>query len=236
MTEILIIAAIAVGSLLALSLALILSPAIRAFQTGVLPEAVLEHIDEGKDAPGKRVLIAYYSRKGTTASIAQKIYEVLTAQGCKVDMRFIPNIAPGEDLQQYDFFVLGSAVIWKMVSDFSEFVVRHRELLAKKPVAVFATCLTIQRETPKNRERVEAYLQSGIGAVPELNLVAKTAFGGKVEFKNHNLCEKAFLKFLFTVTPLRGGDHRDWDKITAWAEKIATEISPPVVPAKGKTA
>ena len=205
-------------------IALIMSPILPVFQSKLEPEVIIEHKGENSGAPGKKVLVAYFTRHGTAASIANKIYEILKQKGFAADMRFIGNIPSDEDLANYDAFVIGSAVYWAMAKDFIDFVSDHKNTLTQKPVAVFSCCLTIQRETPKNLERVAAYIETGLKHVPELKPIDKVAFAGKVEMPKLTFPEKAFLWFLFTVTPQRGGDHRDWNKITAWAEKIATQI------------
>lgn len=215
---------VAIAILFVAFIALIMSPILPVFQSKLEPEVIVEHIGKNSNAAGKKVLVAYFTRHGTAASIAEKIYDIMRQRGFAVDMRFIGNIGSEEDLSQYDAFVIGSAVYWAMAQDFIDFVADHKAVLAQKPVAVFSCCLTIQRETPKNLERVAAYIESGLKHVPELQPIDKVAFAGKVEMPKLTFPEKAFLWFLFTVTPQRGGDHRDWTKITAWAEKIASQI------------
>ncbi len=198
-------------------------PVLPLFQSKLKPESVVEHIGEAKGGKGKKVLLGYVTRHGTSSSIAQKIYDVLIEKGHDVDMRFLSNIGDDE-VSKYDFFIIGSSVYWVMAPEFIEFVTKHRELLSNKPVAVFATCMTIQRDTPKNRERVEAYFDSGLKKVTEIKPIDKEPFAGKVDMSKLNSMEIAFLKFLFLITPLKGGDHRDWNKIEAWAEKISEKI------------
>jgi len=215
---------IAIALALVAFVALIMSPILPMFQSKLEPEVIVEHKGENSGSTGKKVLVAYFTRHGTAASIANRIYETLCQKGFAADMRFIGNIPRDEDLSGYDAFVIGSAVYWAMAKDFIDFVSDHKETLVQKPTAVFSCCLTIQRETPKNLERVAAYIETGLKHVPELQPIDKVAFAGKVEMPKLTFPEKAFLWFLFTVTPQRGGDHRDWNKITAWAEKVAAQI------------
>ena len=167
------------------------------FQSKVEKDIVIEHIGEAQGTTGKRVLIAYYSRHGTASSIAKRIYDILTEGGRAADLRFLGHIKEDEDLSRYSAFVIGSSVYWAMSDEFKMFVQRYRDILSKHPTAVFACCLTIQRETEKNWERVESYLQSGIGDVPDIKLIDKTAFAGKVEMSKLTLPrESLFVVFL----------------------------------------
>ena len=200
---------------------LICLPYLKAFQSPPDMSSVIEHVGEGKGS--KKVLIGYVTRKGAAASIAEKMYEVLKKKGLNVDLRYIPNIGD-DDISKYDSYILGSAVYWTMAPEYTEFLIKNRELLSKKKVVVFATCLTIQRETEKNFERVDAYYESALKHVPEIKPIEKVAFTGNVDMSKINFPERQFLHFLFTITPLQGGDHRDFTKVTKWAEKISDKL------------
>ncbi len=215
---------IGVVALIVLFVLFICSPMLPAFQSKVDPNKIIEHKGENSGASGKRVLVAYFTKHGTASSIADKIYEVLKAKGFNVDLRFIPNIGEGEDLSGYDSFILGSAVYWAMAKEFVDFMVGRQELLSKRAVAIFSCCLTIQRDTPQNRERVEAYIKSGTQKTPGITPVDSVAFAGKVEMQKLSLPERAFLTFFFAVTPQKGGDHRNFDKIAAWTDQVAAKL------------
>ncbi|MFC1669469.1 flavodoxin domain-containing protein [Spirochaetota bacterium] len=213
---------IAIGIVGVLYVLFICSPVIPAFQSKGDPNNFIDHIGENK-GKGKKVLLGYVTRHGTSSSIAQKIYDVLIKKGLDVDMRYIPNIGDDE-VTSYDSFIIGSSVYWTMATEFQDFVMKHRDTLSKKPVAVFATCMTIQRDTPKNRERVEGYFESGLKKVPEIQPIDKVPFAGNVDMSIINSPERAFLNLLFLITPLKGGDHRDFDKVEKWAEGISSKL------------
>jgi len=213
---------IVLAALIALFVIYICLPVIPAFQSKLDPAAVIEHIGESK-GKGKKILIGYVTRLGSSSSIAQKMYDVLVAKGRNVDMRFIPNIKDDE-VDQYDSFILGSSVYWVMAVEFQDFVARHKETLKKKPFYMFANCMTIQRDTPKNRERVAGYFTSGLKKVPGLEPMEKMPFAGKVDLSRLNGPERTFLQFFFLITPLKGGDHRDFSKVQSWTEKINEKL------------
>ncbi|MFC1669411.1 flavodoxin domain-containing protein [Spirochaetota bacterium] len=201
----------------------ICSPYFKIFRSGLDPTAVIEQVTESKNSE-KKILVGYITEKGATASIAKKIYDILMEKGFNVDLRFIPNIKDDENLSKYDSFILGSAVYYVMAKEYKDFLVKNREVLSKKTIAIFVICGTIQRVTEKNIKQVETYYDSALKHVPEIKPVAKEAFAGNLDLSKLNFAERQFLNALFTVTPLKGGDHRDFNKVAEWTEGISTML------------
>ena len=167
------------------------------------------------------MLIAYVTRHGSTASIAEKIGEVLTGQGLFVDVRPVERIEEA-DLAQYDYYVVGSGPIWaKAMPPFLKFVKDYLGVFTSKPTAIFNVCMTVQRETPANMKRAADYLEASVKHVPELKpVVEKAMFGGRVSMEKLSIWESMVLRFFFIITPQTHGDFRKWDEVTAWAEKV----------------
>ena len=49
-------------------------------------------------------------------------------------------------------------------------------------------------------------------------------FAGAVDMKKLTFWESFALNMFFMVTPQRGGDHRDMNKVSAWAEKVSEAL------------
>ncbi len=204
---------------------ILFAPFFAPFQSKGDPSQLIEKFGcDNNNKEGKKVLVAYCTRHGATSSIAAKISEVLCDKGFQVDLRAARNIG-NEDLSTYDAFVVGSGVIWsKLTPRFQEFLEKQRHLWPHKPHALFAVCLTIQRDNEANRKRVKSYIEDSIKHLPEFKPFAKTAFAGRVDMEKLTFWESTVLKLFFMVTPQKGGDHRDLNKVTAWAEELSKKI------------
>ncbi len=96
-------------------------------------------VREGK-TPGKRVLVTYATRMGSTTGIAEAIGRTLAAQGVAVDVRAMQEV---HDLTPYSAVVAGSAIqagCW--LPEAMQFMEAHREeLLSGFPPAQSAEAL-----------------------------------------------------------------------------------------------
>jgi menaquinone-dependent protoporphyrinogen oxidase len=156
-----------------------------------------------------KILLAYGTMAGSTAEVAQAIAEELTQLGAQVDVAPVESI---NDLAGYNAVVLGSAVrMFHLLGKTRRFLRKHRKALQAVPVAYFLICLTMSEEKPETIEKATRF------AKPMLNTQAPVSlglFGGCI---NHEKLTDMFGK------PLRflpEQDHRDWDKIRAWAQEI----------------
>jgi menaquinone-dependent protoporphyrinogen IX oxidase len=199
-----------------------LAPFFPAFQSMGSPSEKIEKMGADNAGPDdKKVLVAYVTRHGSTASIAEKIGETLTGQGFFVDVRPIERIAK-EDLAQYNYHVIGSGTIWaKLMPPFLSFIKDYLDFFMAKPTAIFGVCMTVQRDTLANRKRATGYLEASVKHVPEFKpVVDKMMFGGRFTMSRLTIWESMVLRFFFLVTPLTHGDFRKMDEVAAWAEKI----------------
>ena len=213
---------IILASLVAILVFLFCAPIFPAFQSKGNPNEIIDKVvSDKKQSAGKTVLVAYSTRHGATSSIADKIGDVLNQEGYVADVRPIQKI-DAATLEKYDAYVLGSGVIWaKLTPQFIEFLEKHKDAWQKKPTALFAVCLTIQRETEANLKRVRGYIDDSIKHIPELQPFEKIAFAGSVDMRKLTIWERFALKMIFILTPQKGGDHRDMNKVVDWASKVA---------------
>lgn len=171
-----------------------------------------------------KVLVAYASRHGATAGIAERIATRLEAQGVEATAVDVSSVK-GAD--QYDAFVVGSAAyMYRWLKDATRFVKRNRKVLADKPVWLFSsgplgTDLVDEKGRdiyeamrPKEFEEFEASLE------PQ---GAKVFFGAW----DRDADPKGFVERFTKLMPAKVlesmpfGDFRDWDAIDAWADEIA---------------
>lgn len=160
---------------------------------------------------GKRVLVGYATKNGSTVGVAKAIGEELGKRGFEVDVK---SLGSSPALDGYDAVVLGSAInggAW--LPSAVSFVSKHADELGKVPVAAFAVHSMNAGSDEKQRTKRHAYLDA---VRRHVKPVAEGYFLGKVDEMG------PIARFAFKAFGGAGeGDMRDWSKIRAWAEKVA---------------
>ena len=171
-----------------------------------------------KDKAGKRILVAYASRCGTTGGVAEAIGRTLCDAGFEVDTRLAKHV---EDVSKYSAVVLGSAVnraSW--LSDAIEFAEKNREALKGMPVAYFLTCLALYEDTIESRKLAQSYMEPVLKAVPEVRPVDSGLFAGVLDYSKMNVLYRMVMKSKMKEKGVPEGDHRNWNAITSWAKGL----------------
>lgn len=160
-----------------------------------------------------KILVAYASRMGSNAEIADRIGQQLEEAGHDVDVR---PCSPTLAAAPYDGVVLGSAL----------YIGRW-----DRPALLF-----LRREASRLTERPTWLFQSGPSGGTELSevevpravrrLCAKTGlalpvtFGGRLE-RAH--AKSRLQRWMATGT--YAGDFRDWDQVSAWTSLIVSGLA-----------
>ena len=162
-----------------------------------------------------RILVAYASRKGSTAGIAQAIGKELTREGYTVDVSEMKSVT---SLAGYNAVVIGAPVYTgKVTGDVAAFVSTNKDELSRVPVAGFVT--GIAPVFPKTGE-VKGFTDQLVTALSPVLPVAVTMFAGTLDAGKMNLVERS----LTTLMKVPTGDFRDWDAIAAWAKTLAGKM------------
>ncbi len=170
---------------------------------------------EDKFMTGK-ILVAYGTRAGSTAEVADVIGKKLAQGGCAVDVRAVKRV---NNLNGYQAIVLGSAIrAGKILPEVTAFVKAHKEELRKLPVAYFVVGMTLREDTPEKRKIVRAYLDPLCAEVAPLET---GLFAGKMDYSRLGFVEKMIVKNMVKVPE---GDLRNWQEINNWAQKLLPKI------------
>jgi menaquinone-dependent protoporphyrinogen oxidase len=161
----------------------------------------------------RKVLVAYATKMGATAGIAEAIGAEIRSHGHQVDVREVGQVST---INWYDAVVLGSAVYahrWR--PEAVTFLRHHTNELRNRQVWLFHSgpvgpAGDQLQPMPKKVQR----LAHRIGATPAMT------FAGKLTEET----AKGFLATRMARTEL-AGDFRDWPLITAWSKDIAAAIS-----------
>jgi menaquinone-dependent protoporphyrinogen oxidase len=161
-----------------------------------------------------RVLVAYASRHGATAEIAERVGQELNQAGVRTDVRPADEV---DDVSSYHAVILGSAVyIGQWCKAAVRFLKAHEQALARRPVWLFSSGPTGEGEPVE--------LMDGWRFPEKLKPLAERIaprdiafFHGALDNDKLNFIEKWMIKKV--KAPV--GDYRDWEAITSWARDIA---------------
>ena len=159
-----------------------------------------------------RVLVAFASKHGATAEIAEAVADQLRREGHEVEC--IPaDQDPGPD--SYDAAVIGSAVYmgrWR--PEARRLIKRRARELSQRPLWLFSSGPCGQAEpsyaSPPGMER----------RAERLGAREHVVFGGRVPENPTNFIERSMLQ---KAAP-EHRDLRDWERIGGWAARIAQAL------------
>ena len=170
-----------------------------------------------EDEVNDRVLVAYASKHGATAEVAEKIGQALREAGLPTDVLTVNRVG---DLTPYKAVVLGSAVyIGQWRKEAVAFLKANEKALAGRPVWLFSTGPTGKGDPvelmkgwhfPKALQPIADRIQPRDIAV----------FHGALDQKKLSLVEKWMVKNV--KAPL--GDFRVWEAVNSWAAVIADTL------------
>jgi len=171
----------------------------------------------GETPMSNKILVAYASRAGSTAGVAEAIGQTLAESGAQVEVRPMKDV---EDLAPYQAVVAGSAIQGgRWLPEAMQFVQTHRAALAQKPFAAFLVCMTLAMPgADKYREHVAGFLQPVRALVRP---VSEGLFAGALDIsKVPSFRDRLMFRLSVVFGVWSEGDHRDWNAIRAWAESI----------------
>jgi len=161
-----------------------------------------------------KILIAYGSKYGATAEIADKIGHVLADEGFETDVLSVDKV---KNLADYKAVVIGSAVYfggWR--KEVKKFIKNNETGLAERPVWIFCSGPAGKGDPVK---KMQGWIvPKGLKPVVDrLKPKDVAVFHGNVNPAKMSGLEK------WTIRNVKSdvGDFRDWEMITKWAKGIA---------------
>lgn len=161
-----------------------------------------------------QVLVAFATKYGATAEIAEKIGRVIRGAGLTVDVTPVHSV---RDPDTYQAVVLGSAVyIGQWRREASGFIKSNEKVLAGMPVWLFSSGPTGSGDPVALQQgwRFPKALQPIADRIKPREI---TVFHGALDINKLGFVEK----WMVNNVKAAFGDFRDWDAITAWAGAIA---------------
>lgn len=164
-----------------------------------------------------KVLVAYGSKKGMTAEIAERIGKVLRQAQLDVE---VASARDAGDPAGYRAIVLGSGVyagMWRREA--KRYLKAHQAELARRPVWLFSSGPTGEGDLDKLLMgwKFPKGLQPVADRIKPRGIVV---FRGAFDETRAGFFEKWIMKKVKAAS----GDFRDWSVIESWAREIAREL------------
>ena len=164
------------------------------------------------------ILVAYATRYGSTAEVAQFIASALEGRGLPAACRPAREV---KSLQGFSAVVLGAPLLmlhWH--KDDLRFLDRFRTELQSLPAAAFALGPTTEPRSEKERTDARAILDKELTTRPWFKPSSVALFGGRWDPAKIGFPFKALAK------SMPASDLRDWDEIKAWAQALFPGFAP----------
>ena len=165
-----------------------------------------------------KILVAYATRHGATAGIAERVAAALTAAGQSAEARPVEDV---KDIEPYDVVVLGGAAyMFHWLKPAVTFARRHRKQLAARPVWLFSS-----GPVGKPSGRLARQMRTDPVELPLLRDATgfreHKIFPGKLVPKTLPFAQRASLLVFRGLA----GDFRDWTEVRQWADSIAGQLT-----------
>jgi menaquinone-dependent protoporphyrinogen IX oxidase len=183
-----------------------------------------------------KILIAYGTRYGATASTVKEISKVFQGEGFEVKVANLKE-EKVKDISKFELIIIGSGMRMEMwTSQAKAFLKKFSNELKKKKVALFVSsggrALMEHKGESDEIIRINKKYLEDKATKYELEPISMTMFGGIWDF---NQISKIYRKFIeaekenfvaagFKETEPGVYDTRDWDEIREWAIELAKKI------------
>ena len=165
----------------------------------------------------ERVLVAYGTKFGSTAEIAQAIGTALRVAGLEVDVKRAHEV---RSLEPYRAVVLGSAVYMARWRRDAMRLLRRRSELGEREVWLFSSGPVGEDKDDPDEQRDRWTKPKRVEQLaPEIEAKEHVVFGGRIS-DDAGFLRKRMAKNI----PPELRDRRDWGAIEAWAQKIAESL------------
>lgn len=161
-----------------------------------------------------RILVAYATRAGSTAGVAEAVAEVIRDLGYNVDLSLInSDLMP----DAYDAVILGGPIYMGSMREMEEYVRAHHAALESRFKAAFAVGMSFVEDDEEKRAAAREALNKAISPLEPVHL---GYFAGRTDPAKLSFLQRMALKIV--SSPI--GDFRDYDAIRSWAREVAGDL------------
>ncbi|WP_440770857.1 flavodoxin domain-containing protein [Natronorubrum sp. DTA28] len=177
-----------------------------------------------------RVLVAFGSSEGQTATIAERVGDILESEGHEPVLVHLKHPPTGLDVATYDGVIVGASIHAGSHQRYvTEFVREHREALTRLPSAFFSVSLTAAHTDPVEREPARELLEAFLEETdwePDATLTV----AGAIKYSEYGLVKRFVMRRIARkasgdTDTSRDYEYTDWDEVEAFALEFSSVIS-----------
>lgn len=174
-----------------------------------------------------RVLICYGTSEGQTATIAERMGDVVDGEGHEVTLVHLNHLPDDLDPGTYDGLVVGASIHAGSHQKYvTRFVRNHAETLNRRPSAFFSVSLTAAHDDPGEREPAAELLEEFLdetGWNPDGTL----AVAGALRYSEYGLLKRFVMRRIAgrasgDTDASRDYEYTDWEDVEAFAREFTT--------------
>lgn len=186
----------------------------------------MERVEKGRSGrTGAKALVAFGTKYGTTAKVAEEIANVLRSRRIETGVLDLRN-GRRNTVDGYDLIVVGSSIIMdKWSKGALAFLEANRRVLSTKKVAMFVCSANMYTNPEKTEQYRKMYLDDVANRFGIIESVPKGLFGGEIDFGRFGFLTRAMVNSMMRdrlqgVDLSKPFDFRDWDAIRSWADSL----------------
>ncbi len=176
------------------------------------PKVETPELNYGKESNmSNRILVTYATKAGSTAEIAAKIGEHLSARGFSLD---VINVKSKPDPKDYQAVILGSCIrMGGWLPEMMAYIQANQFALNATQVALFTVHMLNAGDDETSKLARTAYMDKVRALMPGSEDVY---FLGTMDFSKLSLLDR----FISKMVKAEESDQRDWDKIKNWSDTL----------------
>lgn len=176
------------------------------------PKVETHELNYGEESNmSNRILVTYATKTGSTAEIAAKIGEHLSARGFAVD---VINVKSKPDPKEYQAVILGSCIrMGGWLPEMMDYIKANQFTLNSMQVALFTVHMLNAGEDETSKTARTAYMDKVRTLMPGTDEIY---FLGAMDFSKLSLLDRLISK----MVKAEESDQRDWDNIKSWSESV----------------
>ena len=170
----------------------------------------------------KKTAIIFSSTDGHTASICEKILDILK-HASMVRLSSIEE-ADSLDLENFDFIIIGASIRYgKHKPNLFKFINKNLEVLNNKQTAFF-NVNAVARKDEKNTPKTNPYLIKFLKKV-SWKPTLLDVFAGKISYPKYHFFDKHMIRFIMWMSrgptnPTKVYEFTDWNRVESFGNKV----------------